>query len=133
MKSNDQLEAPELIGWTVIAEDRPSSAFEGEPVVPFVLRVPVWSFYSGQSVLETERPIEITLTHGESQYLAESDALRIVAVGENVEEAFSDFSDQVFYFFRHYASLGDDEVVGDGVHLRELFQHAFRERVLDAA
>ena len=53
--------------------------------------------------------------------------MSIYATGETIEDALSDFIDQVVYSFHYYRGLHDDDAIGEAVRLRRLYLAEFKE------
>jgi hypothetical protein len=86
--------------------------------MPLVL----WQVISGGTRLQARSPITVR-TRSEGDFVfAENETLRTFAYGRTLEEALEQFEDHVVHFYEYYASLGDDQVVGEGARLKNLFE-----------
>ena len=114
------------LGWQRVEMPRPDPPITDlQP--PAVVRVPVRRFRGSHSTIEASKPVEVTFTLADDLCLAENETLSIYATGETIEDALSDFIDQVVYFFHYYRSLPDDDVIGEAVRLRRLYLAGFKE------
>lgn len=90
--------------------------------------VPIDSAARNGRVLVAVRPINVSIERSEGGFCAENITLQIFAAGENAQQALADFRSQLFELYAHYSKLTEDEVVGEGARLRELFVENFRVR-----
>ena len=88
-------------------------------------RVPMWHFVAdGKRVLCT-RPVEVEITEEDDGFVAACERLHIFAHGSTYEEAVEDFKEQVVHFCQKFKDSGEDEMIGRGLEIRELYQRYF--------
>ncbi len=125
---------PGLAGWYKEATkvDPLQEALEAKWKKGGVTRYPVWEVSSGsvdagRTQLSTKRPIEVEVRRGEELFFVESANLHIFAAGDTEKEAFEDFCFQVVHQFHHYVSTPSEQLVGEAIHLKGLFEGLFVE------
>jgi len=75
------------------------------------------------------KPVSVRFSVGEKLFFAENENLGIFASGDTPFEAVSDFSDQLVYFYEFYRDKTSDELTGDALRIKGLFDALFREQV----
>ena len=121
------------LGWELAEQDYSSYLFDKDNIAISKVREPFYSFaYDGQ-VLESNKPVEITLYFNEDCYVSENETLNIYAAAESIEEAKSEFIVQLMHFYRYYMSLSIDEVVGDAINIKNIYETHFKLQTSDAA
>jgi hypothetical protein len=90
-------------------------------------RVPLRKFHADDMTLQPVKPLTIRVSKGEELWFAENDKLDIFAVGESPEEALSEFSKHLIYFYRHYRSKSENELMGRALELKRVFEDSFME------
>lgn len=124
-------EIPALQGWEKSTQE--PSELSDKVKLPVVLRVPLRVFQGQGMIIMVDKPIEVTIYEGDDLFSAESESLHIYATGGNIDEAISDFIEQIIYFYRYYTALGENEVVGEAARLRGLYCSQFHEQIADVA
>lgn len=93
--------------------------------MPLVL----WQVSSGGIRLRATSPITVRVRSEGDFVFAENEALGTFAYGRTHEEALEHFEDHVVHFYETYVNLREDQVVGEGARLKNLFETSFhRER-----
>ncbi|HZF27234.1 MAG TPA: hypothetical protein VEZ88_13295 [Steroidobacteraceae bacterium] len=71
-------------------------------------------------------PAQVTTREDGSTYFVECEGLHVFASGSTAQEAIDSFHEQVVHFFHEYQVLGEDEVIGLGAELRQVYSQHFR-------
>ena len=85
------------------------------------------SFKIGDQKLVARKRLHISFSRGEELWFAEYEPLDIIATGTNPEEAFFEFTQLVFHYFRHYSDLEYEKARGQARRLKKLFAETFIE------
>jgi len=112
-------------GWSASKSEYSKSVrmLEVEHSVPSILKFPIAQFISDDSVVISNKPVQVTLIIENNQFFATSDSLNIFAVGKDMESVMKTFSQHVVYFFNYYKNK--EYVVGDAVRLKGIFENNF--------
>jgi hypothetical protein len=68
------------------------------------------------------RPVAVTLVSEGESWFAENEDLNLFGSGDTALSAIEDFRGHFEHFFERYRSLGWDEVVGEGLRLKKLYE-----------
>lgn len=112
-------------GWRKIEQPTSSRVFDEECQFKGIIKVPLREFASDNIVLVSDKPVEITIMEDEGQLFASSETLNIDAFGENIQSLISDFSQHVIYFYKYYNNLSEEQVMGNALRLKNLYQTHF--------
>lgn len=85
------------------------------------------SFQIGGQKLVSRKRLHIIFSRGEELWFAEYGPLDIIATGTNPEEAFTEFTNLLFHYFRHYSDLESEKARGQALKLKKLFAETFIE------
>lgn len=97
----------------------------GEYRASRVVLIPVSSAeYDGLRLI-ARKPIGVKIEASDDGVSAENDSLHIHAYGASCEEALEDFRSQLFELYNHYSKLGESDVMGRAVRLRNAFTENF--------
>ena len=129
----DEFEKIWAIGWEKTPEDTSILRDEPKPTPPQTMRIPLTEFSSGGLDVKSSKPIVVSIYYDEDSFAAESEALHLFATGESVDEAISEFNEQLIYFYNYYTSLSADAVTGIAVQLREKYENYFVVETATAA
>lgn len=94
-----------------------------EGVLPILSDLPLLSMpFAGGEVRHLRRPLSLRVSFEDGEFFVENDALRLFGNGATLRKAVEAFSRDFAYYWKHYRSLTDDEVAGDGVQLKKLYE-----------
>jgi len=117
-------------GWGPLPDDRD---FATDISLKAVQRVPLRRFFGNGDVIVCDCAVEAVVSEAESGFIAEIPALKLAAAGGQVSEVVADLSEQVVHFFNFYTELDADEVIGEAVHLRDVYVRQFHRALAQAA
>lgn len=89
---------------------------------------PVWSVSSGRETYSVLKPIKIHIYFVDKVCFAENEALALIGTGNSHMDAVHDLFRHLIYFYKYYKELADDEVTGDAIRLKELYNELFVEQ-----
>lgn len=84
--------------------------------------LPLFTVEAGDAVLHLRQPLLLRVAFEEGEYLVENDALHLFGHGRVLADAIRTLAHDFVYYWRYYASLRSDEVAGDGVKLKRLYE-----------
>ena len=87
--------------------------------------IPKWRFRSGNEIVLSTKPIEIIIETGKEQIFTYNENLAIYASGHNLFESLDDFGEQLVYFYNYYKNLSYDQVTGQAIELKKIFENIF--------
>ena len=90
--------------------------------------VAIWEIRKGRTHLRAKTAISVRMWSEEAFIFAENESLRVLGHGRDIESALADFNAHVVYFHKYYSNLREDQVMGEGLRLKRLFESMF-ERV----
>ena len=67
------------------------------------------------------RPLKLTITSDENVWFAENESLNLFGSGDSPQAAFNDFCMHLQHFLARYRSLAANEVAGDGLRLKSIY------------
>ncbi|MFW2371864.1 MAG: hypothetical protein ACN4GM_01985 [Gammaproteobacteria bacterium] len=113
----------EKYGWSPSKDDDGGllSRYEEKHEIPRVFKMPMYVFVSGEKIIQSNKPVEVTFSYEDNQYFASNDALDVFAYGDTIELAVEDFSQHIIYFYEFYLSKDRDECMGQALKLKELY------------
>lgn len=88
-------------------------------VAPAVL--PLFSFSVGTDVKRLSKPLLLRVAIEQGEYFVENDALHIFGNGPTLSRAV-EFARDLAYSWQYYCGLNDDQVAGDAVTLKKLYE-----------
>jgi len=88
---------------------------------------PLWIQGGKARNLKSARPIQVVIFSENGWIFAENDSLGVAGTGRKLSEALDDLTDSILHLHRHYKALAFDQVTGDGVRLKKLFDELFEE------
>lgn len=123
---------PMFKGWKESTSKKSWSVLE--PKSPNAkLKVPISQFYSGNRQINCNIPLEVVIFEDEGCYIAQSESLHIIATGGGIDDAISDFHDQLIYFFDYYSGLNIHQVTGQATQLLKVYAKHFHEETVNVA
>ena len=114
----------DVAGWESQSFDRPVYA-PNPPRVSSVNAVPMWKFIVGDDRLVCDTPVRVMIREQDGLYLVDCERLNIYCDGPSLRTAVEAFRQQVHHYYREYSRLTEDQVVGLGAELRELYSRHF--------
>ena len=87
--------------------------------------VPIWIIKSAETELRARKAIAIRIRKDGEYYFAANDTLAIEGTGLSASDAITDFCAHVIHFHSYYQSLSPNQVMGEGVRLKETFAALF--------
>lgn len=89
--------------------------------------IPVWTVPGTGRNFEARRPVMIKLYREGDGYIAENEALDIIAGGYSQDEALLEAVETLGIQIEHYKNLAANQVVGRAVGLRETYRNNFED------
>ena len=80
--------------------------------------------------VKAKKPVGIEVIKEEDTFIAQNERLHIFASGESVNAAVKDFLQQLVYFYEHYRGLSVDELTGDAIVLKQIYESEFEETLI---
>lgn len=93
-----------------------------ESQMPLVL----WQVKSSGTQLRATAALTIRVRSEGNFVFAENETLRVFAHGQSLDEALEQFQDHVVHFYESYLKLGNDQVIGEGARLKQVFEASFQ-------
>jgi hypothetical protein len=111
--------------WDLTRKPAPFEQHSGVTEEPGVHRMPMWLFVANGQRVICRRPVEVEIREEEDAVIAACQRLHVFSSGDSYEEAINSLHEQVVHFFQEYSALGEDEVIGRAVEIRELYHRYF--------
>jgi len=108
-------------GWSYKKKSDTHQRYEEQHDVPHVKKYPMKEFFSDGKVIVSKRPVVLTVAFEDEQYYATNDNLNIFAVGDSISSVVEDFSHHIVHFYEYYTNKGEDEIVGNALRLKEIY------------
>ncbi len=89
---------------------------------------PLWKIKKGAKKYVTAKPITVKFRREDNMVFAENENLAVCGIGESPGEALDDFRSHIIYFFKYYKRLKTDQLIGDALRLKALYENLFCER-----
>ncbi|MEZ5564065.1 MAG: hypothetical protein R3F24_00485 [Gammaproteobacteria bacterium] len=86
----------------------------------------MWKFIAGDARLVCDTPVRVMIREQNGLYLVDCERLNIYCDGPSLRKAVEIFHQQVHHYYREYSGLSEDQVVGLGAELRELYCRHFQ-------
>ena len=90
-------------------------------------RTPLWQFSALHKVVISSKPVSVSISRGETLFLAENENLGLYATGESRDEVIRAFCEQLIHFYENYKGLSWDRVTGEARRLKKIYEDLFRE------
>lgn len=90
--------------------------------LPLVL----WQIAASGVRLRAASPVTVRIRSEGKFVFTENETLRVFAHGETLDEALEQFQDHVVHFFESYSKLSNDQVIGEGARLKQVFEASFQ-------
>jgi len=87
---------------------------------------PLTSFVDEGRTLPLSKPLVLQVSVEDGAYFVENEPLHLFAKGSSLEEAVEAFATDLVYYWRYYNSLRDDEVAGEGLELKRIYEGLVR-------
>jgi hypothetical protein len=84
--------------------------------------LPLFSFTFGGSEMRLRRPLMLRVVAEDGEVFVENDALRIFGRGGTLQAAVESFAHDLVYYWRYYRNLGAEEIAGDAVRLKAVYE-----------
>ncbi len=91
------------------------------------LFTPLWNIISHTKYYRTVKPIRVQIYQEDNIFFAENDNLVLIGTGSNIDEAITDLSKHIIYFYRYYNKLPLNRAIGDAVRLKRIYKTLFEE------
>jgi len=88
--------------------------------------LPLTSFVDEGRTLWLTKPLPLQISVEDGAYFVENEPLHLFAKAASIEEAVEAFAADLAYYWRYYNSLRDDEVAGEGVELKRIYEGLVR-------
>ena len=88
---------------------------------------PLWIEFGKTRKLKTVKPIQIAISSENGWFFAENDSLCVSGAGHTLRETLEDLADSILHLFRHYQALSPEQVTGDAIRLKRIFDTLFEE------
>jgi len=88
--------------------------------------LPLTSFVAEGRTLWLSKPLPLQVCVEDGAYFVENEPLHLFAKGASIDEAVEAFSADLAYYWRYYNSLREDEVAGEGVELKRIYEGLVR-------
>lgn len=109
------------------------TAFESRAVADYQIfglrryKVPLWDIHDRTRRFKMKNPVEVDLRFEDGWFFAENEKLTMVGVGRTAEDAIMEFSQHIIHFHLFYRSLSWDQVTGEAVRLKNVFENLLEE------
>jgi hypothetical protein len=84
--------------------------------------VPLTSLVDQGRTLSLVTPLTLQVSVEDGAYFVENEALHLFAKGSSLDEAVEAFAGDLAYYWHYYNALRDDEVAGEGVELKRIYE-----------
>jgi len=82
---------------------------------------PVFAINIDGELKQLKKFILLRLRYEDGYYFSENEMFNISGNGDSVGEALKNATSDISYFYNHYLSLNDDELVGNGLELKRIY------------
>lgn len=84
--------------------------------------LPLFSFRAGGEMRRLRSPLLLRVSFEDGQYFVQNDSLRIFGHGDSLYAAVEAFAHDLAYLWDYYRNLKSDEVAGDAVQLKRIYE-----------
>lgn len=88
-----------------------------------LLQRPVWAIAVGDVRYVAAKPIVLRIHCEGDMYFASNNTLNICGYGSTVQESILEAIKHIDYFYKYYRSLRTDQVIGEAVRLKQVFEN----------
>jgi len=89
---------------------------------------PLWTITTPKKIYKVSIPIKVRVYSEDNLFFAENETLVVIGTGNSIDEAIDDFCKHIVHFYHYYKRLSRDEVTGDAVRLKNLYDTLFIEQ-----